>query len=123
VTREFASVPKVRVDKHKVLQILINLISNAKYAMDEVPEGQRHLCVRLTAKTNWVQIQVVDSGKGFTQEIREKLFAHGFTTRKEGHGFGLHSSALAAQVLDGRLLLESEGPGKGATATLELPLQ
>jgi signal transduction histidine kinase len=66
---------------------------------------------------------VVDSGKGFTQELHKKLFALGFTTRKEGHGFGLHSSALAAQVLGGRLLLESEGPGKGATATLELPLQ
>jgi predicted ATPase/signal transduction histidine kinase/tRNA A-37 threonylcarbamoyl transferase component Bud32 len=123
VTREFASVPKVLVDKHKVLQILINLISNAKYAMDEVPEGQRHLRVRLLATASVVHIQVVDSGKGFSQEIREKLFTHGFTTRKEGHGFGLHSSALAAQVLGGRLLLESEGPGKGATATLELPLE
>jgi predicted ATPase/signal transduction histidine kinase/tRNA A-37 threonylcarbamoyl transferase component Bud32 len=123
VTREFASVPKVLVDKHKVLQILINLISNAKYAMDEVPEGQRHLRVRLTATAHVAHIQVVDSGKGFSQEIREKLFTHGFTTRKEGHGFGLHSSALAAQVLGGRLLLESEGPGTGATATLELPLR
>jgi signal transduction histidine kinase len=123
VTREFALVPKVLVDKHKVLQILINLISNAKYAMDEVPEGQRHLRLRLTATADVVHIQVVDSGKGFSQEIRKRLFTHGFTTRKEGHGFGLHSSALAAQVLGGRLLLESEGPGKGATATLELPLR
>jgi signal transduction histidine kinase len=123
VTREFASVPRVMVDKHKVLQILINLISNAKYAMDEVPEGERHLRLRLSATTNLVRIQVVDSGKGFSPEIRDKLFSHGFTTRKDGHGFGLHSSALAAQVLGGRLLLESEGPGRGATATLELPLQ
>jgi predicted ATPase/signal transduction histidine kinase/tRNA A-37 threonylcarbamoyl transferase component Bud32 len=123
VTREFASVPRGRVDKHKVLQILINLISNAKYAMDERPEGQRHLCVRLSARGNMARIQVVDSGKGFTPEVRKRLFAHGFTTRKEGHGFGLHSSALAAQVMGGRLLLESEGPGKGATATLEFPIQ
>ena len=123
VTREYSYVPKVLVDKHKVLQILINLISNAKYAMDEVPEEQRHLCVRLMAKAQRAYIQVVDSGKGFSQEIREKLFTHGFTTREKGHGFGLHSCALAAQVLGGRLLLESEGPGKGATATLELPLQ
>ncbi|MDY7233151.1 trifunctional serine/threonine-protein kinase/ATP-binding protein/sensor histidine kinase [Hyalangium rubrum] len=122
VKREFSPVPPVQVDKHKVLQILINLISNAKYAMDEVPEEQRHLCVRLTAQGNVARIQVVDSGKGFTQEVRKHLFAHGFTTRKEGHGFGLHSSALAAQMMGGRLLLESEGPGKGATATLALPL-
>ncbi|AKJ06172.1 Signal transduction histidine kinase CheA [Archangium gephyra] len=122
VTREFTSVPKLQVDKHKVLQILINLLSNAKDAMAEVPEGQRHLCVRLTAEGNVARIQVVDSGKGFTLELRKQLFALGFTTRKEGHGFGLHSSALAAQVMGGRLLLESEGPGKGATATLELPV-
>ncbi len=120
---EFAPVPKVRVDKHKVLQILINLISNAKYAMEEIPEGQRHLCVRLTAEGNMARIQVVDSGKGFTPEVYRQLFSHGFTTRKEGHGFGLHSSALAAQVMGGRLHLESAGPGKGATATLALPLQ
>jgi predicted ATPase/signal transduction histidine kinase/tRNA A-37 threonylcarbamoyl transferase component Bud32 len=123
VKREFAPVPRVRVDKHRVLQILINLISNAKYAMDEAPEGQRHLCVRLTAQGNVARVQLVDSGKGFPQELRKQLFVHGFTTRKEGHGFGLHSSALAAQIMGGRLLLESEGPGKGATATLELPLQ
>ena len=122
VTREFTSVPRMQVDKHKVLQILINLLSNAKEAMAELPEGQRHLCVRLTAQGKVARIQVVDNGKGFTQELRKQLFALGFTTRKEGHGFGLHSSALAAQVMGGRLLLESEGPGKGATATLELPL-
>ncbi len=122
VTQEFATVPKTQVDKHKVLQILINLLSNAKDAMAEVPEGQRHLCMRLSAEEGVARIQVVDSGKGFTQELHKQLFALGFTTRKEGHGFGLHSSALAAQVMGGRLLLESEGPGKGATATLELPL-
>jgi predicted ATPase/signal transduction histidine kinase/tRNA A-37 threonylcarbamoyl transferase component Bud32 len=123
VKREFGAVPRARVDKHKVLQILINLISNAKYAMEEVPEGQRHLYVRLTAHENVARIQVVDSGKGFTQETHKQLFVHGFTTRKEGHGFGLHSSALAAQAMGGSLVLESEGPGKGATATLTLPLQ
>ncbi|MFL5357777.1 AAA family ATPase [Archangium sp.] len=122
VVREFTSVPRMQVDKHKVLQILINLLSNAKDAMAELPEGQRHLCVRLTTQGNVARIQVVDSGKGFTRELRKQLFALGFTTRKEGHGFGLHSSALAAQAMGGRLLLESEGPGKGATATLELPV-
>jgi signal transduction histidine kinase len=91
--------------------------------MDEVPEGQRQLCVRLTAEGQVARIQVVDSGKGFTEELRKQFFVHGFTTRKEGHGFGLHSSALAAQMMGGRLTLESEGPGKGATATLALSLQ
>jgi predicted ATPase/signal transduction histidine kinase/tRNA A-37 threonylcarbamoyl transferase component Bud32 len=122
IQREFSPVPRLKVDKHKVLQILINLLSNAKYAMDASPEGERHLRVRMMADGKWVRIQVVDNGMGISPESQEKLFAHGFTTRKNGHGFGLHSSALAAQMLGGRLTLESEGPGKGAVATLELPL-
>jgi signal transduction histidine kinase len=123
IQRELSPVPRVKVDKHKVLQILINLLSNAKYALDASPEGERHLRVRLTSDGKQVRIQVMDDGMGIAPESREKLFAHGFTTRKDGHGFGLHSSALAAQMLGGRLSLESEGPGKGAVATLELPLK
>jgi DNA-binding response OmpR family regulator len=122
VRRELSAVPRVKVDKHKVLQILINLISNAKHALDGVPEGKRNLYVRLMAEEKLAQIQVVDEGVGIAPEMREKLFTHGFTTRKDGHGFGLHTSALEAQLLGGRLMLESEGPGKGATAMLVLPL-
>ncbi|SEL45825.1 Predicted ATPase [Stigmatella aurantiaca] len=122
VQRELSSVPKVRVDKHKVLQVIINLLNNAKYALDSIPEGARTLWVKLWAEGQAVFIQVVDNGVGITAEVKDKLFSHGFTTRKDGHGFGLHSSALAAQLLNGRLTLESEGPGLGAVATLELPL-
>ncbi|EAU69933.1 serine/threonine protein kinase and signal transduction histidine kinase (sthk) with gaf and pas/pac sensor [Stigmatella aurantiaca DW4/3-1] len=120
--REISPVPTMKVDKHKVLQILINLISNAKHALDAVPEGKRNMCVRMVVEGNQVRIQVEDDGIGIAPEIREKLFTHGFTTRHDGHGFGLHSSALAAQMLGGRLTLESEGRGKGAVATLEFPL-
>ncbi|OJH36274.1 trifunctional serine/threonine-protein kinase/ATP-binding protein/sensor histidine kinase [Cystobacter ferrugineus] len=122
VHRELSPVPRVKVDKHKVLQILINLISNAKQALDPKPEGQRNLWVRLKAEGAVARIQVVDDGVGIAPEVKDKLFSHGFTTRKDGHGFGLHSSALAAQLLNGRLSIESEGPGKGAVTTLELPI-
>jgi signal transduction histidine kinase len=123
VTRELNGSRRVRVDRHKVLQILINLISNAKYSLDGMPEGERRMRVRLLLEGDIARIQVVDSGVGIAKEIRERLFSHGFTTRRDGHGFGLHSSALAAKLLGGNLLLESEGPGQGATATLELPLR
>ncbi|MBN1208715.1 MAG: AAA family ATPase [Myxococcaceae bacterium] len=123
VTQELSPVPQVRVDKHKVLQILINLISNAKSALDATPEGERRLRLRLWREGEWALIEVVDNGAGFSPELREKLFAQGFTTRKDGHGLGLHSSALAAQLLGGQLSLESQGPGQGATATLRLPLE
>ncbi|SEU37463.1 trifunctional serine/threonine-protein kinase/ATP-binding protein/sensor histidine kinase [Stigmatella erecta] len=122
VSHQLAPLPKVWLDKHKVLQILINLISNAKNAMHALPEGQRHLNISLDAQGNRASIRVVDTGMGIAPEVRGRLFTQGFTTREGGHGLGLHSSALAARMLGGKLLLESEGPGKGATATLELPL-
>jgi signal transduction histidine kinase len=65
---------------------------------------------------------VVDNGMGVAPELRARLFTQGFTTHEGGDGLGLHSSALAAKMLGGELTLESEGPGKGATATLEIPL-
>jgi signal transduction histidine kinase len=111
-----------RVDRHKVLQILLNLLSNARYALEEVPQEQRRLLVRLSTDGKTALIQVVDTGVGIAPEAQEKLFSHGYTTRKDGHGFGLHSSALTAALLGGSLTLKSEGLGKGATATLELPL-
>jgi signal transduction histidine kinase len=110
------------MDRHKVLQILINLITNAAQALAGVPEGHRQLRVRLTTEGERARVQVVDTGVGIAPELREKIFSHGFTTRKDGHGFGLHFSALAAKLLGGHLGLESEGLGKGVTATLELPL-
>jgi predicted ATPase/signal transduction histidine kinase len=122
ITQELSTLSRVQLDKHKALQILVNLISNAKNAMDGLPEARRRLHVRLSARGDMARIQVVDTGKGFPPEIRERLFSQGFTTREGGHGLGLHSSALAAKLLGGRLTLESDGPGKGATATLELPL-
>jgi signal transduction histidine kinase len=122
VVRTLTSHCRVRVDKHKLLQILINLISNAKNAVVSLPQGTRNLHVRLEQRGGKALIHVVDNGVGIAPEVRERLFTQGFTTRESGHGLGLHSSALAARMLGGRLTLESDGPGLGATATLELPL-
>jgi signal transduction histidine kinase len=122
--RHLALFPPMLTDKHKVLMILVNLISNAKYAMDDIPVEQRRLCVKLErAGTDRVRIEVSDSGVGIPPELLTRIFRYGFTTRPDGHGFGLHSSALAAQELGGSLQVHSDGPGKGATFTLELPYQ
>ena len=121
VTRDIAPLPPVRVDRHRMLQILLNLLSNARSALEPVPEGKRYLGVRLVEEGGWVRIQVVDNGEGLAPEVRERLFTQGFSTRKDGYGYGLHASALAARLMGGKLTLESEGPGKGATATFELP--
>ncbi len=122
-THHFESAPPLFLDKHKVLQVLVNLIQNAKYAMEET--GQREKLLTLSIRLNEgrsVAIIVQDNGVGIASENLTRIFGHGFTTRKEGHGFGLHSSALAAREMGGELKAYSEGLGKGATFILELPL-
>jgi signal transduction histidine kinase len=122
VVRDFQPVPTITLDKHKVLQILVNVIRNAKYACDESPNTEKRVTVRVRADSGSMWISVADTGVGIAPENLERIFSHGFTTRKDGHGFGLHSCALAAKELGGSLACESPGPGLGATFTLTLPL-
>ncbi|HVV72570.1 MAG TPA: ATP-binding protein, partial [Verrucomicrobiae bacterium] len=123
LVREFASeLPAISVDKHKVLQILVNLIRNAKHACDDAGHADKRLTVRVANGDGRLKISVSDNGVGIASENLTRIFNHGFTTRKNGHGFGLHSGALAAKELGGALLAKSDGPGKGATFTLELPV-
>jgi signal transduction histidine kinase len=111
------------VDRHKVLQILVNLIRNAKYALDDRGHHDKRMILRIApGGSGTVKISVLDNGVGILSENLTRIFGHGFTTRKGGHGFGLHSGALAAKQLGGSLTCQSDGPGKGATFTLELPL-
>jgi PAS domain S-box-containing protein len=123
IERDFAEVPRVMVDKHKVLQILINLIRNAKYALDDGPGRDKQLHLKICQNgSGCVKIIVRDNGVGIAPENLTRIFSHGFTTRRDGHGFGLHSGALAAKELGGELSAQSEGPGTGATFILELPV-
>jgi two-component system NtrC family sensor kinase len=122
VEKHVSQVPPVMTDKNKVLMVLVNLISNAKYALDAAPREQRHLTVRLLPPAGGrLRIELQDTGVGIAPEMLTRIFQYGFTTREGGHGFGLHSSALAAQELGGSLTAHSEGLGRGATFVLELP--
>ncbi|PTL78228.1 sensor histidine kinase [Vitiosangium sp. GDMCC 1.1324] len=122
VERNLTPLPPVLTDKHKTLMILVNLISNAKYAMDGIPPAERCLTLKLERSgTDQIRIEVHDKGMGIAPEMLTRIFQYGFTTREDGHGFGLHSSALAAQELGGSLNVHSDGPGLGATFTLEVP--
>jgi PAS domain S-box-containing protein len=122
VIRDFAPVPPIMVDKHKVLQILVNLVRNAKYAMEDGGAADKCLTLRIASGSGVVKFSVIDNGIGIPAENLIRIFGHGFTTRKGGHGFGLHSGALAAKQLGGSLTCHSDGPGTGAAFTLELPL-
>jgi signal transduction histidine kinase len=119
IVREFEPVPPISVEKHKVLQILINLVRNAKHACDGMADANKRMTLRIAQVGGRIRISVSDNGAGIAPENLTRIFAHGFTTRKDGHGFGLHSGALAATELGGSLRAHSEGTGKGATFTLE----
>ena len=124
VVREFdEQTPAVCVDRHKVLQILINLLRNARSAMDVRDRSERRLVMQVRrASSERVRITVRDNGAGIAEENLIKIFHHGFTTKKDGHGFGLHSGANAAKEMGGSLTAQSEGVGQGATFILELPV-
>jgi signal transduction histidine kinase len=129
LVRDFEELPPLLLDKHRVLQILINLIGNAANALaDHAPDGRRvTLSVKRVAAEGTgceqVMFVVTDNGSGISPENLTKIFVHGFTTKKDGHGFGLHSSANAAREMGGSLSVSSPGVGLGATFTLMLPLE
>jgi PAS domain S-box-containing protein len=124
VRRDFQETPFILTEKHKVLQILVNLIRNAKEATDASNRSDKRIDVKIAMDGGGrVKIQVIDNGIGISQENLTRIFAHGFTTRADGHGFGLHSSALTARELGGSLQVCSDGPGRGAIFTLLLPCQ
>ncbi|MDB5577971.1 MAG: Multi-sensor signal transduction histidine kinase [Bradyrhizobium sp.] len=122
VIQEFDEVPPVRLDRHKVLQILVNLVGNAKQSCTESARPDKCLTARLGTADGLISVAIIDNGVGIPAANLTKIFNHGFTTRKDGHGFGLHSAALAAKQVGGSLRAQSKGVGQGATFTLDLPL-
>jgi PAS domain S-box-containing protein len=121
IVKEFAGQPSVAVEKQKALQILVHLLRNARQACDDAGHSEKMLTIRTTHSEDRVCIAIADNGVGIAPENLTRIFAHGYTTRKSGHGFSLHNGALAAQELGGALRVQSAGLGCGATFTLELP--
>ena len=111
------------LDRHQVLQILINLMSNAKHAVQENEVGNRKVRVSIEACDGFFRVEVTDNGVGIRPEHLSQVFNHGFTTKKSGHGFGLHNCANAAQEMGGSLEASSDGPGRGARFVLRLPIR
>jgi PAS domain S-box-containing protein len=124
VEKDFAPVPEFPLDKGRILQILVNLISNADQAMEGVVDREPKLALRVdVTQGQRLRIRVEDNGVGIAPDTLARVFAHGFTTKKTGHGFGLHSAVIAAHEMGGTLTAYSDGPGAGAIFTLELPME
>jgi PAS domain S-box-containing protein len=126
VVKDLAALPDLFLDRHRVLQILVNLIGNAKQALDSVTD--HNPCITLGvgfadgADGRVLRITVADNGEGIPPENLTRVFSHGFSMRKNGHGFGLHSCVLAAREMGGSLVARSDGVGQGATFILEIPV-
>lgn len=122
IIKEIDAVPPLTVEKHKILQILINLFRNAKYACDDSSCAEKRVILRVCKEGDFIRFTVEDNGVGIPPENTQRIFNHGFTTRKGGRGFGLHSAANTARELGGELTVHSDGFEKGAVFSLRIPL-
>jgi two-component system, NtrC family, sensor kinase len=124
VHREIADLPSIPMDRAKVMQILINLLTNAKKALKSRPRKDRRITLRARAAgEDRVFFEVIDNGIGIPPENTAKIFADGFTTNEDGSGIGLHYAALAAKEMGCSLTVHSEGQDRGASFSLELPVK
>lgn len=122
VTVELPPLPELQLNKSKMIQVLVNLVRNAIQSMQEVPSDQRHLKIAASCvDVDGIEIEVADTGAGFSDQLRTKLFTHGFTTKPEGNGFGLHYCANAIREVGGDVTAQSAGPGRGASFRIRLP--
>jgi signal transduction histidine kinase len=124
VRTDFRRVPRALLEKNKLVQVVDNLVKNAIESMRDAGGADHALTVRIApAGDNRIRIAVADSGGGIRPEHLKQIFNYGFTTKREGNGFGLHSSALAMSDIGGTISVSSDGPGCGATFTIEFPAQ
>lgn len=122
VETQFDDVPSVVTDQHLVMQVLINMISNAKHALNQTADSDRKILIRTFIEDDHVCVSIKDNGVGISGEQIEKIFHYGYTTKENGHGFGLHSAANAVNTLGGELSVHSDGVGQGAEFTLRIPI-
>jgi signal transduction histidine kinase len=122
IVRDYEELPAIISDRHKLLQILVNLLSNARDAMPSGSGERGRILLKLARDGNHVRVTVEDSGVGMTDEVLSRIWTFGFTTKKKGHGFGLHNSANAAHQIGATLTAHSDGLGRGSRFVLTIPI-
>lgn len=121
VTKKLTAADTVVAQRARLIHILVNLIKNAKEAMESNHPENKNLEIKTWQDSGQIYLSVSDNGAGIIKSNLNKIFSHAFTTKKNGHGFGLHSSAIYVNEMGGKMKVQSEGPGKGATFTLSFP--
>lgn len=115
---------EVLVDPNQIQQMLMNLMINGANAMHEAGTLKRTLWVTIRAHetSNQIEMMVADSGPGVSDALKDRIFEPGFTTREEGHGFGLATVHRVATNHLGQVRLE-DNPGGGALFRIFMPLR
>lgn len=124
ITKDYGQLSNVvvSVQKSKLIQILINLIKNAAEALLGNDLNNRFIKIELNLDPNSnIILSVTDNGEGIKATALKKIFTHGYTTKRDGHGFGLHNSANFMADMGGRIKAESDGEGHGSKFTLYFP--
>lgn len=121
IKTDYPATDTVTVSRIKLIHVLINIFKNAKEAMSENDLNQKDIEIKSWQDDENIYLSISDNGIGVHSDNLNKIFTHGFTTKKSGHGFGLHSSANYVKEMGGKIKVSSDGPGKGATFTLSFP--
>jgi PAS domain S-box-containing protein len=120
IERHYELKETILIDKIKLSQILVNIIRNCKQAVETIQHKKIVINTTTDHKTI-ICIEVIDNGIGIKPEVLSKIFSFGFTTRPQGHGYGLHASFLMAKEMGGTMRITSKGQNQGAKIILELP--
>jgi signal transduction histidine kinase len=118
--RKFSEVPLVFAQKTKLVHVILNLVKNAKEAMSTVQDREKIITIEIGRNNlNKIFLSVTDTGQGVERENLTKIFSHGFTTKQNGHGFGLHFCANATDEMDAKISAASDGLEKGTSFIIE----
>ncbi|MEA2096362.1 MAG: tetratricopeptide repeat-containing sensor histidine kinase [Candidatus Cloacimonadota bacterium] len=121
ITKEYSKTEPILIEKGKLIQVFVNLLKNAKESL-EAKEKDRIIIINILEDKGYQVIEIVDNGMGIVEKNLRRIFSYGFSTKKDGKGFGLHTSVLAMTEMKGKLIAESEGKGKGAKFIVSIPV-
>ena len=122
VMKDLKATSPIMAQRSKLIHVLVNIFKNAKEAMNDLPPEEKKIFIKTWQDDESVYLSITDNGPGFKQETLKKIFTQGFTTKKNGHGFGLHSSANYIAEMGGSIQASNSDNGKGATFTIKFPL-
>ncbi|MEX0769919.1 MAG: two-component regulator propeller domain-containing protein [Balneolaceae bacterium] len=122
IEKDLQATDPIVTQRSKLIHVLVNIFKNAKEAMADYTTNEKNITIKTWQGESYVYLSVSDNGPGIKPEHLDKIFTHGFTTKKNGHGFGLHNTANSMNEMGGKIEVQSEGEGKGTTFILSFPV-